>query len=138
MINITDDMGKLIDNAQADRAPCALGTASKDGQPQISMKGSVMVYDAETLAYWERARRSALENVTENPKVVIFYRNPEKRVNWRFHGIATVHADGSVREAVMNRTVKPELDRDPERQGVAVLVRLDRITDLAGNVLQQR
>jgi hypothetical protein len=39
---------------------------------------------------------------------------------------------------VMIRTVKAELDRDPERQGVAVLVRLDRITDLAGNVLQQK
>ena len=138
MINITDEMQKLIDNALADRVACFLGTASKDGLPQISMKGSVMVYDPETLAYWERSKRSALGNVTENPLVVIFYRNPEKRVNWRFHGIATVHADGSVREAVMNRTVKPELDRDPERQGVAVLVRLDRITDLAGNVLQQR
>ena len=138
MINITDEMQKLIDNAQTDRAPCALGTASKDGQPQISMKGSVMVYDAETLAYWERARRSALENVTENPQVVIFYRNPEKRINWRFHGTATVYDGGPVREDVMNRTVQAELDRDPERQGVAVLVRLDRIIDLAGNVLQQR
>ena len=138
MINITDDMQKLIDNALADRVACFLGTASGDGRPQISMKGSVMVYDPETLAYWERSKRSALENVTENPQVVIFYRNPEKRVNWRFHGNATVYADGSVREDVMNRTVQAELDRDPERQGVAVLVRLDRITDLAGNVLQQR
>ena len=138
MINITDDMQKLIDNALTDRVACFLGTASREGRPQISMKGSVMVYGPETLAYWERSKRTALENVAENPQVVIFYRNPEKRINWRFHGAATVYEMGTVREDVMSRTVKAELDRDPERQGVAVLVRVDRITDLAGNVLQQR
>jgi hypothetical protein len=31
-----------------------------------------------------------------------------------------------------------ESDRDPERQGVAVLVRVDRITQLNGTVVQQR
>jgi predicted pyridoxine 5'-phosphate oxidase superfamily flavin-nucleotide-binding protein len=138
MIAITGEMKELINNALADKAPCFLGTASKDGRPQISMKGSVMVYDDQTLAYWERARRSALENVSENPQVVIFYRNPDKRINWRFHGTATVHESGPIRDDVMSRTVKAEIDRDPERKGVAVLVRVDRITDLSGKVLQQR
>ena len=138
MIDISEEMRALIDNALDDGCCCIVGTASKDGQPQISMKGSVLVFDRETLAYWERARRSAMENVAENPHVVIFYRNSEKRLNWRFHGIATVHEDGDIRENVMSRTVQGELDRDPERQGAAVLVRVDRITELNGNVLQQR
>ena len=38
----------------------------------------------------------------------------------------------------MNRTVQAELDRDPERIGVAVLIKLDRIVELNGNVLQER
>ena len=38
----------------------------------------------------------------------------------------------------MNRTVQAELDRDPERAGVAVLVKLDRVVELNGNVLQER
>ena len=108
------------------------------GRPQISLKGSVLVYDEGTLAYWERARRSALQNVVENPQVVIFYRNPEKRVTWRFHGTATVYESGPVHDEVYESTVKPEADRDPERTGVAVLVRVDQITELSGNVLQQR
>jgi hypothetical protein len=137
MIDIKDEMQELIDNALADGCCCIVGTASGDGQPQISMKGSVLVFDRETLAYWERARRSALENVAENPQVVIFYRNPEKRLNWRFHGTATVYDDGDIRENVMSRTVQGELDRDPERLGAAVLVKIDRITELNGNVLQQ-
>ena len=33
---------------------------------------------------------------------------------------------------------KAELDRDPERLGVAVLIKIDKITELSGEVLQQR
>ncbi len=138
MISLTDEMAELLDSALADGYSCVVGTASKDGYPQISPKGSVMAYDSETLAYWERAKRSALDNVAENPHVVVYYSNSEKRIRWRFHGDATVYEDGPVREAVMARTVQAELDRDPERIGVAVLVRVDKITELSGNVLQQR
>ena len=138
MIDMTGEISELINNALAEGAPCALGSASKDGHPQISMKGSVMVYDRETLAYWERSMRSALENVAENPYVVVLYRNPGKRINWRFYGTAKVHESGAIREKVMHRTVQAELDRDPERIGVAVLVRVDKIAELSGNVLQER
>ena len=138
MISLTDEMAELLDSALADGYSCVVGTASKDGYPQISPKGSVMAYDSETLAYWERAKRSALENVGENPHVVVYYSNSEKRIRWRFHGDAAVYEDGPIREAVMARTVQAELDRDPERLGVAVLIRVDKITELSGNVLQQR
>ena len=138
MIYITDETRQLIDNAYAEGAPCILGTASGDGYPQISMKGSVLVFDRETLAYWERAKRSALENVGENPNVVVFYRNPEKRINWRFYGTATVFDSGAFWDNVMRRTIQVELDRDPDLQGVAVLVRVNQVIELSGNVLQQR
>ncbi|MCI0438396.1 MAG: pyridoxamine 5'-phosphate oxidase family protein [Chloroflexi bacterium] len=138
MISITGEMRDLINNAINDRLTCSVGTASKDGRPQISLKGSVAVYDEETLSYWERSLRSALDNVTENPQVVIFYRNPDKRINWRFHGTATVYDGGEIREKVWEITPQAERDRDPDRKGVAVLVRIDSITELSGNVLQKR
>jgi hypothetical protein len=111
---------------------------SKSGEPQISPKGSVLVYDDETLAYWERAKRSALQNVGENPNVVIYYNHQAKRLRWRFHGKATVYEDGPIRQEVIDRCVQEELDRDPGLLGVAVLVKIDKITELSGNVLQQR
>ena len=138
MIDISGEMQELLDNALADGCCCIVGTASGDGRPQISMKGSVLVYDPTTLAYWERARRSAMENVSDNPQVVVFYRNAERRINWRFHGTAEVVESGPVREDVMSRTVQAELDRDPERTGAAVLVHVDRVTALSGEVLQER
>ena len=69
---------------------------------------------------------------------MILYNNPEKRIRWRFYGAAEVHESDAIREEVMARTVQAELDRDPERLGVAVLVKVDRINELSGNILQER
>jgi general stress protein 26 len=138
MIALTDQMREMIDNALANGSPCILATAGADGEPDIGYKGSVMVFDNESLAYWERTRRQHLKNVQDNPKVVVLFRDPKTRVNFRFHGVATVHQDGPVREQVMSRTVKDELDKDPERKGAAVVIRVNKVTNLAGQVLQSR
>ena len=138
MISITGDMAEKINNALADGVPGMVATASKDGVPQISMKGSVTVYDEQTLAYWERSKRSALKNVNENPNILVFYRNPGERLNWRFHGTTIIHETGDIRDDVMSKTPQAELDRDPELSGFAVLVKVDKITEMSGNVLQQR
>src|SRR2546427_12806469 len=134
MITLTDQMRELIDNALANGSPCILATAGSDGEPDIGYKGSMMVFDNESLAYWERTKRQHLKNVSENPKVVVLFREPKTRVNFRFHGMATVHQDGPIREQVMARTVKDELDQDPERKGAAVLIRVTKLTNPAGLV----
>jgi general stress protein 26 len=138
MIALTDEMRNLVDNALANGCPCVLATVSADGEPDIGYKGSMMVFDNESLAYWERTRRQHLKNVTANPKVIVLLRDPKARVNWRFHGTATVHEQGALRDQVMAKTVKDELDKDPERKGAAVIIRVDRVTNLAGQVLQTR
>jgi hypothetical protein len=138
MIAMTDQMREMIDNALANGSPCILATAAADGEPDIGYKGSMMVFDKESLAYWERTKRQHLKNVQENSKVVVLFRDPKTRVNFRFHGAATIHQDGAIRDQVMARTVKDELDKDPERKGAAVVIRVNKITNLAGQVLQSR
>lgn len=138
MIAITEEMSNNINNALANGCPCSLATATASGEPDIGFKGSTMVFDRESLAYWERTRRQHLKNIQENPRVVVLFRDPKTRVNWRFHGVATIHEDGPVREQVMARVVKDELDKDPERKGLAVVIRVERVTNLAGQVLQTR
>ncbi len=138
MIALTDQMRELIDPALANGCPCILATASKSGEPDIGYKGSMMIFDNESLAYWERTRRQHLQNVKENPNVIVLFRDTKTRVNFRFHGTATVHEQGSVRDQVMARTVKDELDKDAERKGAAVVIRVDRVTNLGGQVIQSR
>ena len=138
MIKIIDQMRDLVDNALANGCPCVLATASPDGEPDIGYKGSMMVFDDESLAYWERTKRQHLKNVSANPKVVVLFRDGKSKAAWRFHGTAQVHDAGPIRDQVMARTVAAELEKDPERKGAAVVIKLDRITNMAGQVLQSQ
>ena len=135
MITLTQEMKDAVNNALADKAPCILATASPDGRPSVGLRGSMMAYDDSSLAYWERTFRQGSENVLSNPHVVVLYRNPQTRLAWKFFGRAIVHTDGAVREDVMNKVVQAELDRDPDRKGAAVIVRLERIESMAGEIL---
>ncbi|MGE0744264.1 MAG: pyridoxamine 5'-phosphate oxidase family protein [Rhodospirillales bacterium] len=141
MATIKDEWRDAINNALADGAAALVGSVSADGTPQISPKGSVLVQSPTQLAYWERSLRSALANVRANPKVVIYFRNPERAAELpqgaalRFYGTARIVESGPEREAVMGKVVKRELDADPGRKGVAVIVDVNRITNLRGEDL---
>ncbi len=138
MISISDQMKDLIDHALANGSPCILATVSADGEPDIGYKGSMMVFDNDSLAYWERTKRVHMKNVKENPHVVVLFRDAKTKAAWRFHGTAALHESGAIRDQVMARTVKDELDKDPERKGAAVVIRLDKITNMGGQVLSSR
>jgi len=138
MIRLTEEMSDLVNNALANGTPCILATASSSGQPNMSYRGSFMVFDDESLAYWDRTRRVSVEHMASNPKVCVLFRHPERRISWRFLGEASIYQEGDIRRQVWNRTVKPERDRDPACQGVAVIIRVNTILSSAGDVLQQR
>ena len=137
-IKYEEEIRQRVDTAMANSTTCLLATASAAAEPGIGFKGSMMVFDDGHLAYWERTRRGRLEHIEENPKVMVYYADPRARVHWRFHGVATVYKSGPIREQIMARTIQAELDRDPERKGYGVLIRVDKITNLAGQALQQR
>jgi uncharacterized protein len=138
MIELSDEMAQAVNNALADGTPCLMGTASKSGMPNISFRGSVMVFDKEHLAYWERAKNIAIHNLEENPQIEILYRNRDKGLSWRFYGRAEILQAGPVREQIMQRTVQRELDSDLERAGFGVLITVDSVTDGRGTPLQTR
>jgi len=126
-IALTDEMAKALDNALVDRSPCLVATASAEGVPDVSYRGSVMVFDNEHLAFWERAKGETLSNLEENPHVCVLYRNAETRLGWRFYGGAEVLRDGPRRAQIMERVNQFELAQDAERTGYAILIRVDRV-----------
>ena len=136
-IQLTDEMRERINNALTEGNPVMVATASASGMPDLVFKGSMMVFDSEHLAYWERALGTTLRNLKENPQVCVMYRNPQTRTVWKMFGVAELHAAGETREAVMGRTIQLELDRDPERKGVAVVIRVDRVLE-AGKETMRR
>jgi predicted pyridoxine 5'-phosphate oxidase superfamily flavin-nucleotide-binding protein len=144
MIKMTPVMKELLDKALADGTPCLIGTASADGHPQISPKGSVAVYDDHTLCYWERSHRTSEKRIGENPNVVVYYRNPARKENpyrascIRFHGRARLVTNGPEREKAWTLTNHEEQSKDPEKKGAAVLIDLDRIEQIDSQVIMKR
>jgi hypothetical protein len=145
MINIPTQIGELLDKALADGTPCLVGTATKDGDPQISPKGSVARYDAHTLSYWERSNRSAIAHINENPRVVVYYRNAARAneladypgAALRFHGKARLADGPGEREKVWDLTIPAEQERDKEKKGVGILIDVERVELLSGKSVME-
>ena len=138
MIQLDDQMAEAVNNAVADGTPCLIGTASASGMPNISYRGSVMVFDRQRLAFWERAKGGSLSNLAENPQIEVFYRNRDRGLSWRFYGRASIVESGELREQVMKRVIEVEIRQDPERTGIAVVIDVDRVANGRGETLQTR
>jgi len=123
---------------------CLVGTVLPSGFAQVSPRGSTMVFDDEHIALWERGKGSTNENLRDGTKVTVFLRKPPLRESGllpkggiaRFYGTATIHRSGPAYETVWERLVQPEKDRDPEKKGYAVLIKVERAEDLDGKPLE--
>ncbi|MBT3990947.1 MAG: hypothetical protein HN884_01875 [Rhodospirillaceae bacterium] len=121
---------------------CLVGIALPDGYAQISPRGSVVVYDENTLAIWNRGGGTTAESGSDGSKMTVYFRNSEFGARGgngllpaggiaRFYGTAEVHKeDGDVREKVWTTMHPKERENDPDKAGHAVLIHLERAEQL--------
>jgi hypothetical protein len=138
---ISPKVRKLIDNAWVDGYPCLLATNGPDG-PNISPKGSLLVFDDQHLAYWERSKRQALANLGHDRRVAVIYANFKAQHEGvldsgflRFWGTAELHEDGPMREAIFQRLTKREQEHVGADTGIGVLIKIERAADARGKPL---
>jgi hypothetical protein len=128
MIDLTK-YAELVNEVLAQGKPCIVATCGPDGMPDLGPKGSVLVFDKDRLAYWERTGGQHFTNVRSGSKVAVLYMNFAAQSYLRFFGTAEMHDSGELRDQVMAKVVQPELDRDPERKGSAVVIRVDKVIE---------
>ena len=118
---------EIVDKAREDLNTGLVAT-SLDGMPDLSPRGSLMVWDKDHIAWWERGKRETYAGLETNPKIAVFVRNPtrDKRM-LRFYGEARIVTDAAERERVWERVIQLEKDFDAEKQGIAVIMRVDRV-----------
>lgn len=138
---ISAKIRNLIDNAWVDGCPCLIATAGPSG-PNISVKGSMLVFDDEHLAYWERTKRAALENLSHDNRVAVIYANFKAQRDGvlesgflRFYGTAELHESGPMREAIFKRLTKREQEHVGADTGIGVLIKIERAADIRGKPL---
>ena len=138
MIELTDEMRRLINQARANETPCVMATSSTDGVPNAGYRGTMMVLDQESLAYRDRSPLSAVQQLEENPRVIVLFRDPAQDVGWKFRCTAAVYRNGPMFQRVMDGLVAEGLLGDADGTGTAVVLRVDQILTLYGEVLQER
>jgi uncharacterized protein len=138
---ISQKLKDLINNAWTDGAPCLLATQGPDG-PNISPKGSMVVFDDDHLAYWERSKKQALANLAHDKRVCIIYANfAAQRAGTlesgflRFYGTAELHESGPVHDAIFKLLSPREQTHVGADTGIGVLVTIERAADLRGKPL---
>jgi uncharacterized protein len=138
---ISQKIRDLIKNAWDDGTPCLLATQGSDG-PNISPKGSMLVFDDNHLAYWERSKRQAFENLGYDKRVAVIYPNFKAQRDGvlesgflRFYGTAELHEAGPVREAIFQKLLKREQEHTGADKGIGVLIKIARAADIRGKPL---
>lgn len=140
MVDIPHALREHIDSAYPEHV-CTVGTLLPNGFVQVTPRGSVMVFDDDNLALWERGRGTTTENMKDGDKVTVFFRKGSIREILpkggiaRFYGVAEILKSGPVYDEVWERLVPPEKERDPDKKGWAVLIKLERAEQLDGSPL---
>jgi Pyridoxamine 5'-phosphate oxidase len=123
---------------------CLIGTVLPNGFAQITPRGSAQVFDDDHFSLWERGKGSTTENLTDGTRVTIYFRKPQLRADGilpkggiaRFYGTAQLFKSGPTYEEVWTRTIQQEKDRDPDKKGFAVLIKVERAEELDGTPLK--
>ena len=139
---ISEKLKALIRSAWDDGAPCLVATQGPNG-PNISPKGSMVVFDHDHLAYWERSKKQALDNLGHDKRVCVIYANfKAQRDGILDFGLFAILRDmPSCTRA--GRSVTPSstllLPREQTHvgadTGIGVLVKIERAADVRGKPL---
>ena len=85
MAKLSDEAKKLIGEVR----PALIATASKDGKPNVSPKGSFRVLDDEHIIFADIASPRTMANLRENPQLSAIVFDPSIRKGCRIWGRAT-------------------------------------------------
>src|ERR1700733_5788451 len=128
---LSDTIRTLIRNAGDDACPCLVATYGPAG-PNISVKGSMIVFDDAHLAYWERSKRTALENLSHDTRVCVRSLVVAAQLAGvlesgfsPFFGIGALHVSGAMREAVFAKLLPREQTHAGADPGIGALLKIE-------------
>ena len=128
-VKLTQEIKDLVNNSLASDAPMVLGYMAKDGQPSVSLRGSMVAISDTQLAFWSRNPEGGVTKAPDyNPKMTVLYRDTPNRINLLFQGDGRVESDESVRNKVFEMMPQIEKDHDEPRRGACVVIDLKAVS----------
>src|SRR5258706_5944143 len=101
-----------------------VATVCPDGTPNLSPKGTTIVWDDQHLVFLHLHSPDTVANLAVNPAIEINVVDPIVRKGYRFKGKAEVLTDGDVHDDVVGYFHR-ERGTDPQRIRAVVMVTVD-------------
>jgi predicted pyridoxine 5'-phosphate oxidase superfamily flavin-nucleotide-binding protein len=101
-----------------------VATVCSDGTPNLSPKGTTVVWDDERLVFLHLHSPGTVANLATNPAIEINVVDPIVRRGYRFKGRAEVLTAGARHDEIV-RWFHDERGTDPSRIHAVVVVRVD-------------
>ena len=96
MAKLTEAAKKII----AEYGPALIATASKDGKPNVSPKGSFRVLDDENVVFANIASPRTMANLKENPQLTAIMLDRSSRKGCRVWGKAEILESGPLFDSI--------------------------------------
>jgi len=125
LVKISKEVIEFIKNAR----PGYIGTASKDGVPNVAPKGSLSVIDEETLLYADILPGKTRDNIAENPNVAVAFVDAKSFKGYQIKGRAQSMKSGKVYEETCARIAALPL-KLPKPEA-AILIKVQEIYSLS-------
>jgi len=92
MARLSEEAKRMIGEV----APALIATASKEGKPNVSVKGSFRVLDDEHVVFADIASPRTMANLRENPQLSAIVFDPSTRKGCRIWGKAEILDSGDL------------------------------------------
>ena len=124
---LPDAVKRDFNEAFAEGHPIVVAGVTADGEPTVSFRGTAQTLGEGAVAFWTRdaAGSTLAASIETHPAVVLVYSNMAERRFYQFGGKARLNDDPAVDRIVYDNSHELERQRDPERQGQAIVVELD-------------
>ena len=90
MITISEEIKNFVNSQKLGY----VATVSKDGTPNLSPKGTIVVMNESTLAFADIRSPQTIQNLQNNPSVEINVVDPFQRLGYRFKGECKIINEG--------------------------------------------
>lgn len=92
-----------MQQAVAEQRLVFAATVGPDGTPNLSPKGTALVWDDDHILFADLASPGTMRNLAANPAIELNIVNPFSRRGYRFKGTAAIHRDDDLHRAVCDR-----------------------------------
>jgi uncharacterized protein len=120
MMRLDEDMRRVVREQRLG----FVATVCRDGTPNLSPKGTTIVWDDEHLVFLHLHSPGTVANLAANHSIEINVVDPIVRKGYRFKGHAEVLTNGELHAEVVD-FFRRERGTDPKRVHAVVLVRVD-------------